>query len=70
VGQLLNPLQAVVHAKTGVVYPALSPAQLAEAGFPMTPGEVAAIEAAADAAAEGYDAALRTGIAKAVGLES
>jgi hypothetical protein len=68
-GQLLNPLQAVVHAKTGEVYPALSPGYLAEAGFPMAPDEVGAIEAAAEAAAEGYDAALRTGIARAVGLE-
>jgi Protein of unknown function (DUF2934) len=69
VGQLLSPWQAVVHAKTGVVYPAASIAQLAEAGSPVTPGEAGAIEAAADAASEGYSAALRTGIAKAVGLE-
>jgi hypothetical protein len=68
-GQLVNPLQAVVHAKTGVVYPALSPAQFAEAGFPMAPGEVGAIEAATDASPKGYDGALRTGIAMAVGLE-
>jgi hypothetical protein len=69
VSQLLNPWQAVVHAKTGMVYPASSIAKLAEAGFPVTPGEAGAIEAAADAASEGYSAALRTSIAKAVGLE-
>jgi hypothetical protein len=68
-GQLLSPLQAVVHTKTGVVYPVSSPAQLAEAGFPVTAGELAAIEAAADATPGGYDVALRAGIAKAVGLE-
>jgi hypothetical protein len=40
---------------------------LTEAGFPITPGEARAIEAAAEAA-EGYDAALRAAIAQAVGL--
>jgi hypothetical protein len=69
VGQLLSPLQAVVHAKTGVVYPASSLVKLAEAVFPVTPGEAGAIEAAADAASEGSSAAFRTDIAKAVGLE-
>jgi hypothetical protein len=66
--QLLNPLQAVVHAKTGVVYTVSSAAKLTEAGFPITPGEAGAIEAAADAAPGGYDATLRAGIAGAVGL--
>jgi hypothetical protein len=69
-GQLLDPLQAVVHAQTGVVYPVSSPAKLTEAGFPITPGEAGVIEAAADAAPEGYDAGLRAGIAQAVGLGS
>jgi hypothetical protein len=40
-----------------------------EAGFPVTPGEAGAIEAAADVSSEGYSAAFRTGMAKAVGLE-
>jgi hypothetical protein len=69
VGQLLSPLQAVVHAKTGVVYTASSVGKLAEAGFPVTPGEAGAIDAAADASSEGYSAAFRTGMAQAVGLE-
>jgi hypothetical protein len=69
-GQLLSPLQAVVHARTGVVYAASSTAELAEAGFPMTPGEAGAIEAAADAASGGHNPGLRAGIAKAVGLET
>jgi hypothetical protein len=67
-GQLLGPWQAVVHAKTGVVYPASSVVELAEAGFPVTPAEAAAIDAAADAASGGHSAALRAGIARAVGL--
>jgi hypothetical protein len=67
VGQLLSPLQAVVHAQTGVVVTVS--AIVKEAGFPVTPGEAGAIEAAADASSEGYSAAFRTGIAKAVGLE-
>ena len=67
VGQLLSPLQAVVHAQTGEVVTVS--AMVKEAGFPVTPGEAGAIEAAADASSEGYSAALRTGIAKAVGLE-
>ena len=66
-GQLLDPLQAVAHAQTGVVYPVSSAAKLTGAGFPITPGEARAIEAAAEAA-EGYDAALRAAIAQAVGL--
>jgi hypothetical protein len=69
VGQLLSPWQAVVHAQTGVVYTASSFVKLAEAGFPVTPGEVEAIDAAADASSEGYRAAFRTGMAQAVGLE-
>ena len=69
VGQLLSPWQAVVHAKIGVVSLAPSFVKLAEVGFPVTPGETGAIDAAADASSEGYSAALRTGIAKAVGLE-
>jgi hypothetical protein len=69
-GQLLSPLQAVVHARAGVVCTAASIAELAGAGFPVTPGEAGAIEAAAEAAAGGYDAALRRGIARATGLES
>jgi hypothetical protein len=68
-GQLLSPLQAVVHAQTGAVVTVSAIVKLAEAGFPVTPGEAGAIEAAADAAPGGYSAALRTGIAKAVGLE-
>jgi hypothetical protein len=68
-GPLLSPWQAVVHAKTGVVYPASSVVKLAEVGFPITPGEAGAIDAAADASSEGYSAAFRTGIARAVGLE-
>jgi hypothetical protein len=67
VGQLLSPLQAVVHAQTGVVY-AVS-AVVKESGFPVSPGEARAIEAAADAAWEGYSPGLRAGIARAVGLE-
>jgi Protein of unknown function (DUF2934) len=67
VGQLLSPLQAVVHAQTGVVVTVS--AIVKEAGFPITPGEAGAIDAAADASSEGYSAAFRTGIAKAVGLE-
>jgi Protein of unknown function (DUF2934) len=67
-GQLLSPLQAVVHAQTGVVYPVS--AIVKESGFPVTPGEARAIEAAADAAPEGHSAALRAGITKAVGLET
>jgi hypothetical protein len=67
--QLLGPWQAVVHAKTGVVYPESSVAKLVEAGFPMTPAEARAIDAAADASSEGYNAAFRSGIAQAVGLE-
>jgi hypothetical protein len=64
VGQLLSPLQAVVHAQTGTVEPM---DKLAEAGFLVTPGEARAIEAAADAS-EGYPTALRTSIERAVGL--
>jgi hypothetical protein len=66
-GQLLSPLQAVVHAQTGVVYPVS--ALVTESGFPVTPGEARAIEAAADAALEGHSPGLRAGLAKAVGLE-
>jgi hypothetical protein len=69
VSQLLSPWQAVVHAKTGVIYSASSVAKLIDAGFPVTPGEVGAIEAAADASSDGYNAALRTGITEAVALE-
>jgi hypothetical protein len=68
VGQLLSPLQAVAHARTGAVHPVSAIGK--GAGFPITPGEAGAIEAAADAASGGgYSAAFRTGIAKAVGLE-
>jgi hypothetical protein len=67
---LLDPLQAVVHAQTGVVYPVSSPAKLTEAGFPITPAEAGAIEAAVDAKLDSYDAGLRAGIAQAVGLGS
>jgi hypothetical protein len=67
VDQLLSPLQAVVHAQTGVVVTVS--AMVKEAGFPLTLGEAGAIDAAADAWSEGYSATLRTGIAKAVGLE-
>jgi hypothetical protein len=58
-------------AGPGVVagYPASSFVKLAEAGFPVTPGEAGAIEAAADASSEGYSAGFRTGMAQAVGLE-
>jgi hypothetical protein len=66
-GQLLSPLQAVVHAQTGVVVTVS--AMVKEAGFPVTPGEAGAIDAAADASSEGYSAAFRTGMAQAVGLE-
>jgi hypothetical protein len=69
VGQLLSPLQSVIHAKAGVVYPASSLVKLTEAGLPVTPGEAGAIDAAADASPAGYSAAFRAGIAKAVGLE-
>jgi hypothetical protein len=69
VGQLLSPLQAVVHAQTGAVPPVSSTAKSGQVGFPITPGEAGAIEAAAEAASGGHDAALRTGIARAVGLE-
>ena len=69
VGQLLSPLQAVAHARTGVVYTASSIVKLTDTDFLVTPGETGAIDAAADASSEGYSAALRTGIAKAVGLE-
>jgi hypothetical protein len=40
-----------------------------EAGFPVTPGEAGAIEAAADASSGGYSTTFRTGMAQAVGLE-
>ena len=63
----LSPFQAVVHAQTGAVVTVS--AMVKEAGFPVTPGEVGAIEAAADALTEGYSAAFRTGMAQAVGLE-
>jgi hypothetical protein len=66
-GQLLSPLQAVAHARTGAVH--LVSAIVKGAGFPITPGEAGAIEAAADASSEGYSAAFRAGIAQAVGLE-
>jgi hypothetical protein len=68
-GQLLSPLQAVVHARTGAVVTVSAIVKLAEAGFPVTPGEARAIAAAADAASEGHSPGLRAGIAKAVGLE-
>jgi hypothetical protein len=68
VGPLLSPLQAVVHARTGAVQPVWALVQ--EAGFPLTPGEARAIEAAAEAAWEGHSPGLREGIAQAVGLES
>jgi hypothetical protein len=67
VGQLLSPWQAVVHAQTGVVVTVS--AIVKEAGLPVTPGEAGAIAAAAEASSEGYSAAFRTAIAKAVGLE-
>jgi hypothetical protein len=67
-GQLLSPLQAVVHAQTGVVYPVSAVVQ--ESGFPVSPGEVRAIEAAADTAPEGHSPGLRAGLARAVGLET
>jgi hypothetical protein len=67
VGQLLTPVQAVVLSRTGAVLP-LS-ALVKESDFPITPGEAGAIEAAANAASEGYSVALRTGLAEAVGLE-
>ena len=63
-GQLLNPLQAVVHAQTGTVEPM---DKLAEAGFFVTPGEAWAIEAATDAS-EGCPTALQTSIERAVGF--
>jgi hypothetical protein len=66
-GQLLTPWQAVVHAQTGAVVTVS--AMVKEADFPLTPGEAGAIDAAADASSEGYSAAFRTSIAKAVGLE-
>jgi hypothetical protein len=68
-GRLLSPWQAVAHARTGVVHTASSLARLAEAGLPITKGEAGAIDAAADASPAGYNAALRTGLAQAVGLE-
>ena len=68
VGPLLSPLQAVVHARTGAVQAV--PAIVEGAGFPVTPGEAGVIEAAADGALEGCDPALRTAIARAVGLET
>lgn len=68
VDQVLSPWQAVVHAKTGIVYAASSFGKLAEAGIPVTPGEAEAIDAAADASSEGYSVAFRTGIVQAVGL--
>jgi Protein of unknown function (DUF2934) len=67
-GQLLSPLQAVVHAQAGVVHPVSAIVQ--ESGFPVSPGEARAIEAAADAAPEGHSPGLRAGLAKAVGLET
>jgi hypothetical protein len=68
-GQLLSPLQAIVHAKTGEVYPTSSLGSLAENGYLVTAGEAGAIEAAADAAPGGHSAAFRAAIARAVGLE-
>jgi hypothetical protein len=67
--QLLSPWQAVVHAKTGGADLASSVVKLTEAGFPVTPGEAGAIEAAADGSAAGGSAAFRADIARAVGLE-
>jgi hypothetical protein len=68
VRQLLSPWQAFVLAKTGEVNSVSSLAKLAEAGFPVTPGEAGAIEAAAGATLGDYSPALRAGIAEAVGL--
>jgi hypothetical protein len=68
VGRLLSPLQAVAHARTGAVHAV--PAIVKGGGFPVTEGEAGAIEAAAAGALEGHDPALRTGIARAVGLET
>jgi hypothetical protein len=68
-GPLLSPWQAVVHAKTDGADPGSAADKLAEGGFPLTPGEAVAIDAAADASSGGYSAAFRTGIARAVGLE-
>jgi hypothetical protein len=65
---LLSPWQAVVYAKTGVAAPDAPVVSLTDAGCPVTPGEAGAIEAAADAASEGYSEALRTSLAEAVGL--
>jgi hypothetical protein len=65
----LSPLQAVVHARTGEVYPALAVDRLAAVGVPLTPAEAGAIEAAAEASSEGYNAAFRAAIVQAVGLE-
>jgi hypothetical protein len=65
--QLLSPLQAVVHAQTGVVHPVSAIVQ--ESGVPVSPGEVRAIEAAAGAAPEGHSPGLRAGLTRAVGLE-
>ena len=67
VGRLLSPLQAVVHARTGAVHAV--PAIVKGSSFPVTEGEAGAIGAAANGALEGHDPALRTGIARAVGLE-
>jgi hypothetical protein len=68
-GELLSPWQAVVHARTGGADAASSVVELAEADFPVTPGEAGAIDAAADASSAGYCAALRADIVQAVGLE-
>jgi Protein of unknown function (DUF2934) len=68
VGQLLSPLQAVAHARTGAVHAV--PAIVKAVGFPVTEGEAGAIEAADDGSVDGHDPVLRTGIARAVGLET
>jgi hypothetical protein len=69
VSQLLSPLQAVLQAQAEAASAVSPTAQSSEVGFPLTPREAGAIEAAAAAASEGYSPAFRTGMARAVGLE-
>lgn len=69
-GQSISPLQAVVHAQTGVVYSLADLVPLIEAESRLAPGEAREIDAACDAAATGHSLELRAKIKQALGLES
>jgi hypothetical protein len=69
IGRSISPLQAVVHAQTGVIQSVGDIVLGAEAGGRMTVEEARDMEEATDAAATGYSGELRRRIKQAIGVD-